>query len=165
MHCCSEDKCKPNGSLNTCMWCDAKSEFLYSYLFFGKLVRWGHCGSLTVLHAVCVCWSFRWLWNGIIAVVEPKHVSNSHISPWVLNFSRVVTSQPETELAADRSTVTNLQMRTSPWSTPVLESCPWQMLAPTLTAPSSSSALPKLNGKRASWMSSQFFLFPHFSTW
>ena len=68
--------------------------------------------------------------------------------------SRVVTSHAIMVLVASPSMVRNMKMHISSWSTQILESCPWQMQAPTQTVPSFSSALSRQSG----WMANMWSL-------
>lgn len=61
---------------------------------------------------------------------------------------REVTSRNTMELVASQFMATSLRMRTLPWNTLALAACPWPMLAPTPTVPSSSSAQIVLHGEQ-----------------
>merc|ERR1712071_345191 len=68
------------------------------------------------------------------------------------------TSPLETAPEASLSMAASSRTRTSPSSTPDLESRPWLTPAPTPTAPNSSSALPRPSGCMASTSSSDRLL-------
>ena len=68
--------------------------------------------------------------------------------------STVVTSHAIMVLVVSLAMARNVMMRILSWHIQVLESCPWQMLAPTQMVPSFSSALPRLTG----WMASMWSL-------
>ena len=79
----------------------------------------------------------------------PSSIASSQVSCAKGVTSPLVMAPEENPFTAE-----SLKTRTSSWSTPALASFPWLMLAPTPTAPSSSSALPRLPGLTTSMLSS-----------